>query len=190
MRKISAHYYLDNNGVLRRYPIITFADGVILAIECYDTLPEIAGLEFYSGVILPRFVDIVLLDSMGKINSPSILSPLVAQIAAMSSTKSNYYKDISSTGKISSFFFEDTNLEVAGIDCGISVVAKINKLVESGFFTDALEGLTYFTRDLSQRYFKSPREVAVGCKAEFLLCSDMLFIQTNIVNELKISILK
>lgn len=189
MRKISAHYYISNVGELLKFPIISIENGVIVSIVCHEKLPEIAGLEFYSGIILPRFVDAVSLESLNRVISPSVLSPLVAEIVALTSDTIEQPTLKISTRPIPIFKVDVKELDRAICNCGLSVVSKINKLVALGFFGNTLAGLTYFTSALSRRYLLSPREVSVGCKAEFLICSDMLFITGVNLNELKIRVL-
>ena len=59
MRKISAHYILTGSGVLLKKGIVTLTDQGVIA-DITDTkgeLNEIAGLEFFSGMITPGFVN-------------------------------------------------------------------------------------------------------------------------------------
>ena len=59
MRKISAHLILDGRGNSFSKGIVTIdADGTILDIQ--DTggmLEEAAGIEFYSGILVPGFIN-------------------------------------------------------------------------------------------------------------------------------------
>lgn len=59
MRKIGAHYYLRADGQWGKRPVITLdSDGIIHAIkELGDNFKEEPGLEFFSGVIIPGFVE-------------------------------------------------------------------------------------------------------------------------------------
>jgi cytosine/adenosine deaminase-related metal-dependent hydrolase len=59
MRKLSAHYIITGTGtVLEKGIIILTGDGVVAdIIDTNGALDEIAGLEFYSGVITPGFVN-------------------------------------------------------------------------------------------------------------------------------------
>ena len=59
MRKISAHYYLRADGKWGKRPVISLdSDGIIQAIkELGDDFKEEPGLEFFSGIIIPGFVE-------------------------------------------------------------------------------------------------------------------------------------
>lgn len=59
MRKVGAHYYLRPDGTWGKRPVITLnEDGVIQAIkELGDHFKEEPGLEFFSGAIIPGFVE-------------------------------------------------------------------------------------------------------------------------------------
>lgn len=57
--RYSSHLYFRTDGSLGRYPIIEVdADGRIASVtECGATLREMGSQRFYSGVIVPRFID-------------------------------------------------------------------------------------------------------------------------------------
>jgi len=59
MRKLSAHYIITGTGTVLEKGIILLSDDGIIAdiIDTNGALDEIAGLEFYSGVITPGFVN-------------------------------------------------------------------------------------------------------------------------------------
>ena len=59
MRKISAHYYLRADGNWGKRPVISLdSEGIIHAIkELGDDFKEEPGLEFFSGIIIPGFVE-------------------------------------------------------------------------------------------------------------------------------------
>lgn len=82
IRKIASHYYLNVSGNFEKYPIITINNGVITDISVYDVLPEIAGLEFYSGVLLPLFVDVISPKSLNETVLDSLLgTSLISKVA-------------------------------------------------------------------------------------------------------------
>jgi len=59
MRKVGAHYYLRADGSWGKRPVISLdSDGIIHAIkELGDDFKEEPGLEFFSGIIIPGFVE-------------------------------------------------------------------------------------------------------------------------------------
>jgi len=59
MRKIGAHYYLRPDGQWGKRPVITLdGEGIIHSIkELGDNFKEEPGLEFFSGVIIPGFIE-------------------------------------------------------------------------------------------------------------------------------------
>ena len=59
MRKVGAHYYLRGDGTWGKRPVISLdSDGIIHAIkELGDDFKEEPGLEFFSGIIIPGFVE-------------------------------------------------------------------------------------------------------------------------------------
>ncbi len=186
MRKISAHYYLDGMEVLHKYPIITIENGIIVSIECHATLPEIAGLEFYSGILLPLFIDVVDFREPKADFSRLLASPIVAEFVMDDNTQINQEIPLHLQAKIKSVCLDHSDVEILNKSGVTSVVKKINLLVEQGYFKTAQNGVNYFTSQLSKRYFMSLREVSIGCRGEFLIYSDLLFIQDASFNELKL----
>lgn len=185
MRKISAHYYLDHSGALQKYPIISIDNGVIVSIEMHTSLHEIAGLEFYSGIILPLFVDLFNPQEITENLVKYLSSPLIGEFILDVTTECIVIPDHLQS-KIRTVSLESSDTEILKNTGTLTVVAKINWLVESGYFKTVIEGVNYFTSELSKRYFKSSREVAIGCKGEFLLYTDLLFIKGARFNELNI----
>jgi aminodeoxyfutalosine deaminase len=59
MRKLSAHYIMTGTGIVLEKGIISITkDGVIAGItDTKGKLSEMAGVEFYSGIIIPGFVN-------------------------------------------------------------------------------------------------------------------------------------
>src|ERR1035437_6756500 len=59
MRKISAHYIFTGNGsVLVKGIIILSNEGIVAdIIDTHGALEELSGVEFYSGVITPGFIN-------------------------------------------------------------------------------------------------------------------------------------
>jgi len=59
MRKLSAHYIFTGDGTVLRKGIIVLNDDLSIAaiIDTNGELEEIAGVEFYSGVLTPGFVN-------------------------------------------------------------------------------------------------------------------------------------
>lgn len=57
--RYSSHLYFRTDGSLGRYPIIEVDSGGRIAgvTECGATLREMGSQRFYSGVIVPRFID-------------------------------------------------------------------------------------------------------------------------------------
>jgi len=58
--KFAAHYILSPEGQLIKWPVITIRkDGVILEVKNHNTaFREEHGVMFYSGILLPAFIDI------------------------------------------------------------------------------------------------------------------------------------
>lgn len=185
MRKISAHYYLDGLEVLHKYPIITIENGIIVSIECHATLPEIAGLEFYSGILLPLFVDLINVYCREGNLLSHLASPFVADYLT-DDTIACQELPMQVQDKVRRVKLNGSDLNIVAEFGLISVVKKINALVERGYFKTAQNGVNYFTSQLSKRYFMSLREVSIGCRGEFLIYSDLLFIQGASFNELKL----
>lgn len=88
MRYLSAHYVFPVNAPPIRNGIITLADdGTILALtDPGNIITEKAGMEFYSGVLVPGFVNthchLELSGLHGKIAPRTGMSGFVSQIAA------------------------------------------------------------------------------------------------------------
>ncbi len=57
MRRISAHRVFTPNGFLERGVVSVGDDGEILGIEVFDSLDSQAGVEFYSGTLIPGLVN-------------------------------------------------------------------------------------------------------------------------------------
>ncbi len=183
MRKISAHYYLDSSNILHKYPIVTIENGVIVSIECHTALPEIAGLEFYSGVLLPLFVDLINAKNVEADLKRFFASPFVANFVIDDTIICPEIPD-QLMSRVERVHLADSDVELLNGIESCSVVKKINLLVERGYFKTIHNGINFFTSELSKRYFLSLREVAIGCKGEFLIYSDLLFIQGKSFNEL------
>lgn len=64
--RYSSHLYFRTDGTLGRYPIIEVDPGgrIVGLRECTDTLTEMGSQRFYSGVIVPCFVDADAADIM------------------------------------------------------------------------------------------------------------------------------
>ena len=56
MRRIASHLALLPSGILSR-PLITLRDGEIVAIEQWERLDAMAGVEFYAGIVVPALVN-------------------------------------------------------------------------------------------------------------------------------------
>ncbi len=85
-RKLAAHYIIPGNGLPIKNGIITIDDsGKILELsQTNQNLQEISGLEFYSGVLIPGFVNahchLELSHLKGKIRQHTGLPGFVSQI--------------------------------------------------------------------------------------------------------------
>lgn len=54
MRKIASPYLLDDKGALVRNGIVSFDDqGVVAAIEYSDKIDQMAGVEYFDGILIP-----------------------------------------------------------------------------------------------------------------------------------------
>lgn len=184
MRKIAAHYYLHPNGTFVKYPILTIENGIITDISSFDSLPELASLEFYSGILLPLFVDVI---SCSKIKSlslhPSVLSPLISKIIIPIGCSCS----IPMLNR-----FHEVELEKYLI-CGneidqLSILNKIDNLIVSGQFVNQVEGVVYFTSFLSNLFgLSNISKISVGCVAELVLCSDLNLVKLEMVEDNKFS---
>lgn len=56
MRRIASHLALLPSGILSK-PLITLRDGEVVAIEQWDRLDAMAGVEFYAGILVPGMVN-------------------------------------------------------------------------------------------------------------------------------------
>jgi cytosine/adenosine deaminase-related metal-dependent hydrolase len=85
-RKLSAHYIITGNGKPIKNGIVTLDDsGKVLEVsQTNQNLQEISGLEFYSGVLVPGFVNahchLELSHLKGKIRKRTGLPGFVSQI--------------------------------------------------------------------------------------------------------------
>jgi len=85
-RKLAAHYVIPGNGKPIKNGIITIDDsGKVLEVsQTNQSLQEISGLEFYSGVLIPGFVNahchLELSHLKGKIKQHTGLPGFVSQI--------------------------------------------------------------------------------------------------------------
>lgn len=57
MRKIASHYLLTPDGLCSDRVVTIADDGEILSVETCREIDRLAGVEFYSGILLPGFVN-------------------------------------------------------------------------------------------------------------------------------------
>ena len=112
-RKLAAHYIIPGNGKPIKNGIITINEsGKVLEIsQSNENLQEISGLEFYSGVLVPGFINahchMELSHLKGKIRQHTGLPGFVSQINQLRQTDENEIK--------SAIKKEDNNIWYNGI---------------------------------------------------------------------------
>ena len=57
MRRIASHLALLPTGIVSK-PLITLCDDQIVAIEGWERLDAMAGVEFYAGILVPSLVNV------------------------------------------------------------------------------------------------------------------------------------
>ncbi len=171
VRNISAHYAFLSNGEFVKYPIITFNEEAIVEISSSNSLKEIAGLEFYSGVLFPYFFDKLLLyDKSELINHSSFKVPFVSKVVV----PKNIFEKVADNvllgnGKLVCQPSLITPMD-GKCDC-FPLIERINTLVEKGFFGNYSEAFQYYT---SNGIVKS--EIEIGAESSFVLCNNISFL--------------
>ena len=187
IRRIAAHYYLNEHGEFVKFPIISFVDGIITKIESYTILPEIAGLEFYSGSLLPLFIDVIAPKSLDElVKNCSFRSPLISKVVIDELTFCGRLTDLTSFQQERIMRIDkEMFLSLKTIyDENLSVFNKINWMVNSKQFTSQHEGIKYFTYGLTRILgVDNHSRISEGARAEFILCSDLGLVKLGHANE-------
>ncbi len=184
-RKISAHYAFGSDGLMIKYPVISFSSGKITSISSSSSLHEVAGLEFYSGVLFPLFIDIVgCKDIKDQITHTSFNTPIVSKVILQEGA-------VDSKTDLSQLLISKLtqvpllNTPFNGDYDSLPLIERISLLVQKGYFKNYLEAFYYYT---SFNNIKS--EIAVGAKAEFVLCRDLSFINGGQISSSMFGVLR
>ncbi len=189
-RKIASHFYLSNEGIFIPYPIITVVDGLITKIETFTNLPEIAGLEFYSGIILPVFTDFLFNPSLEMLQQHSSWTSLLVSKIGVYIKSKNEHDTVLLLDKCIEVSTRLT-LDYSGELDYLPILDRIEKMVQAAVFESQLTGIVFFTATTSDFLnCTNTSRITVGAKGEFIHCADLSLLKSGCADKMRFLRLK